>query len=72
MARIIIHPIEGAAELPDGFIRALNLLKQSGVQPRAGTKLVSRYAVIVVDDREVLSAATLLRASDKVVAIDPP
>jgi hypothetical protein len=60
------------ADLPDGFIRALNLLKDSGVQPRASTKPVSRYAVIVVDDREVLSAATLLRASDMVVAIDPP
>jgi len=72
MARIVIHPIEGAADLPDGFIRALNLLKESGVQPRAGTRLVSRYAVIVVDDREALSAAALLRASDLPVAIDPP
>jgi hypothetical protein len=48
------------------------LLQESGVQPRAGTKLVSRYAVIVVDDREPLSAVARLRASDMVVAIDPP
>jgi hypothetical protein len=48
------------------------LLKESGVQPRAKTKLVSRYAVIVVDDREAVSAMARLRASDMVVVIDPP
>jgi hypothetical protein len=49
MARIIVEK-PGQGDLADGFVKALNLLQVGGFKPRAGTKLVSRYGVIVVED----------------------
>ena len=68
MARIIIQP---AGELSDGFVRALNLLQEDGFRPRAGTKLVSRYGVIVVDEPQVQSALERLRAGNMQARLDP-
>ena len=57
--RIIIRPSDTLADLSDGFVRALTLLTDSGLRPRTGTMLVSKYAVIVVDDHQVLTAIEL-------------
>ena len=61
MPRIVIRPSDNLADLSDGFVRALTLLTDNGLRPRAGTMLVSRYAVIVVDDQQILTAIDCLR-----------
>jgi len=50
MARIILELTADDSDLSDSFVRALSLLKQSGVKLHPGTKLVSKYAVIIVED----------------------
>jgi hypothetical protein len=50
MARIIVEPAASGNDLADGFVKALNLLSESGIRPQSGTKLVSKYALIVVED----------------------
>ena len=67
MARIIIKP---PGDLFDGFVQALNLLKQDGLKPVAGTKLVSRYGVIVVDDGQIRTAIDSLRARNIPATLD--
>jgi hypothetical protein len=62
MARIILVPPGSGGDLTDGFVKALALLADGGFKPRAGTKLVSRYAVIVVNDAESAPAVAHLRA----------
>jgi len=48
----------------------LNLLKHDGLKPVAGTKLVSRYGVIVVDDGQVRIAIDSLRARNIQATLD--
>lgn len=50
MARIIIDSRAGTGDLAEVFVRALALLQEAGIKPRPGTKLISKYAIIVVDD----------------------
>jgi hypothetical protein len=50
--------------------KPLNLLKQDGLKPGAGTKLVSRYGVIVVDDGQVGNAIESLRAANLQATLD--
>jgi hypothetical protein len=50
MARIVIDLLDGTGDLAEMFVRALALLHDSGIKPRPGTKLISKYAIIVVDD----------------------
>ena len=50
MTRIIVEPASGGDDLSDRFVKALSLLKQKGVKLHSGTKLVSKYAVIVADE----------------------
>jgi hypothetical protein len=50
MARIIVEPAASGNDLSDSFVKALKLLSESGIKPQSGTKLVSKYAVIVVED----------------------
>ena len=50
MARIIAEPAASGNDLSDSFVKALKLLSESGIKPQSGTKLVSKYAVIVVED----------------------
>jgi len=61
VARIIIGTSDPLADLSDSFVRALTLLTDNGFLPLTGTMLVSRYAVVVVDDRQILTAIDLLR-----------
>jgi len=64
MARIIVDSRTGSGELAGMFVRALGLLHEAGINPRAGTKLVSKYAVLVVDDADTDRAiAHLCQAS---------
>ena len=50
MVRIFVEPEAAGRDLPGSFIRALNILNENGIKPRSGTKLVSKYAVIVTED----------------------
>lgn len=50
MARIIVEPAASDTDPSDSFVKALKVLYESGVKLRSGTKLVSKYAVIVVED----------------------
>jgi hypothetical protein len=70
VARIIIGASDTLADRSDIFIRALTLLTDNGFQPLAGTMLVSRYAVIVVDDRQVLTAIGFLRDGNLPASLD--
>ena len=47
MGRIVI---QSGGDLPTTFRTALNLLADAGTQMRPGTKLLTRYAVVMVDD----------------------
>jgi len=64
MARIIVQPTDSVEDLAAIFVRALTLLSDDGLKPLPGTKLVSKYAAIVVDDRQILSAINCLRAGN--------
>ena len=50
MARIIVEPASTGNDLPQRFIKALNLLNEKGIKRHSGTKLVSKYVVIVAED----------------------
>jgi hypothetical protein len=50
MARIFVEPAAADHDLAGSFIKALNILNENGIKPRSGTKLVSKYAVIVTED----------------------
>jgi len=50
MVRIFVEPSAPGHDLPASFIKALNILNEHGIKPRTGTKLVSKYAVIVTED----------------------
>jgi hypothetical protein len=63
MKRIVIERPKGA-ELADEFRKALNLLCDGGYKPRSGTKLLSRYAVIMVDDDLFDQAVAHLRSAN--------
>ena len=62
MKRIVIER-PSAGELTDEFRKALNLLCDGGLKPGSGTKLLSRHAVIAVDDAFVDQAVGTLRAA---------
>jgi len=49
MARIIVEPAASGYDLSDSFVKALKLLSENGIRPQSGTKLVPKYAVIVVE-----------------------
>ena len=64
MSRIIIDSRAGTGELADVFVRALGMLQEALVNLRPGTKLTSKYAIIVADDDATDRAvAVLLSAS---------
>jgi hypothetical protein len=69
MARILVQPT-GEIDLADKFVEALSLLKQQGFKPRAGTKLVSKYGVIVVEDEVSAPAVEHLRAGNVDAAVE--
>ena len=60
MGRILIPR---ADDLPLSFRTGLNVLADAGIQIRAGTKLLTRYAVLVVDDAALDDAMKKLSAA---------
>jgi hypothetical protein len=63
MARIIVEPASSSGnDLSARFVEALSLLNQKGIKLQTGTKLVSRYAVIVAE--EPSKALEYLRAGN--------
>ena len=50
MTRIIVTPASSGNDLSQRFVKAVNLLNENGIKLYSGTKLVSRYAVIVAED----------------------
>jgi hypothetical protein len=63
MKRIVIERPKDA-DLADEFRKALDLLCDGGYKPRSGTKLLSRYAVIMVDDKLFDLAVAHLRSAN--------
>jgi hypothetical protein len=50
MVRIIVEPAASGNDLSQSFVRAVSLLNEKGIKLYSGTKLVSKYAVIVAED----------------------
>jgi hypothetical protein len=56
MTRIIVTPASSGNDLSQRFVKAINLLNENGIKLYSGTKLVSRYAVIVAEDLSVANS----------------
>ncbi len=63
MSRIIIDSRAGAADLAEMFVRAVGLLQDARIKLRPGTKLISKYAIVVADDEVTDRAVDLLRSA---------
>jgi hypothetical protein len=50
MTRIIVAPASSGNDLSQRFAKAVTLLNEKGIKLYSGTKLVSKYAVIVTED----------------------
>ena len=71
MARIIVDPPPaGHNVLATDFLKALTVLHDGGFELRSGTKLTSRYAVLVVEDAAAGSAIEKLASANLKVARD--
>ncbi len=71
MARIIVDPPpSGHDVLAADFLKALTVLHAGGFELRSGTKLTSRYAVLVVDDLAAGPAIEKLASASLNVARD--
>jgi hypothetical protein len=64
MARIIIDSQAGSGDLAQNFVRALGLLQDARIELRPGTKLISKYAIIMADDEATDRALALLRSAN--------
>jgi len=63
MSRIIIDSRAGSGDLSEVFVRALGLLQDARIKLRPGTKLISKYAIIVADEEATDRAVALLRSA---------
>ncbi|HSV23295.1 MAG TPA: hypothetical protein VLJ17_09720 [Xanthobacteraceae bacterium] len=71
MARIIVNPPPfGRDVLAADFLKALTVLHDGGFELRSGTKLTSRYAVLVVEDSTADPAIEKLASANLKVARD--
>jgi hypothetical protein len=71
MARIIVDPpLTGHNLLASDFLKALTVLHDGGFELRSGTKLTSRYAVLVVEDSAAQPAIERLASANLKVARD--
>ena len=61
MSRIIIDSSVGNGDLAENFVRALGLLQDARIKLCPGTKLISKYAIIVAEDEAADQAVALLR-----------
>ena len=69
MRRMVIL---SSGDLSKSFRTALNTLADAGIQMRAGTKLLTRYAVIVVDETAIDGAIAQLQTAGIKVQKDLP
>jgi len=69
MGRIVIL---SGGDLSSSFRTALNTLADAGIQMRPGTKLLTRYAVIVVDEAAIDAAIAQLQTTGIKVQKDLP
>jgi hypothetical protein len=69
MQRIIIARSKNE-DLPEEFRKALNLLHDAGFEARPGTKLLTRYAIVVVDARASAAALGTLQAANFTASVD--
>jgi hypothetical protein len=69
MQRIIIARSRDE-NLPEQFRRALNLLHDAGFETRPGTKLLTRYAVVVIDARASVAALGALHGANFTASVD--
>jgi hypothetical protein len=63
MSRIIIDSRAANVDLAETFVRAVALLHDARIALRPGTKLLSKYAVVVADDEAADRAVALLRSA---------
>jgi len=70
MTRIIVQSTGDADDLSDSFVCAAKLLTDGGLKLCPGTKLVSRYAVIVVEDPQARFAIECLRLGNVSAVLD--
>lgn len=63
MSRIIIDSRTDTADLAEMFVRALGLLQNARIELRPGTKLLSKYAIVVADDEATDRAVAVLRSA---------
>ncbi len=63
MSRIIIDSRTDTADLAEMFVRALGLLQDARIELRPGTKLLSKYAIVVADDEATDRAVAVLRSA---------
>ena len=61
MTRIIIDSRTITGALAELFVRSLGVLLEARINPRPGTKLLSKYAVIITDDDATDRAVEVLR-----------
>ncbi len=64
MARIIIDPRGGTSDLAEMFVRALGLLQDARIKFNPGTKLLTKYAIIIVDDDAADRTVAVLRSAN--------
>ncbi len=63
MARIIIDPRGGTGDLAEMFVRALGLLQDARIKFNPGTKLLTKYAIIMADDDAADRAVAVLSSA---------
>jgi len=68
MTRIIIDSQAGADDLAEMFVRALAVLQDARIKLRPGTKLISKYAIIMADDEATDRAVAILRSASVVAS----
>jgi len=60
MSRIIIGSRSDSCDLAEMFVRSLEMLQEARIPLRPGTKLLSKYAVVVTDDEATDRAVAVL------------
>jgi hypothetical protein len=60
MSRIIIETRTSGGNLAEMFVRALGLLQDARIVIRPGTKLLTKYAVVIADDEAIDRALAIL------------
>jgi hypothetical protein len=68
MVRIIVEPTSTGNDLSQRFVKAVSLLNEKGIKLYSGTKLVSKYAVIVAEGPK--SALNHLRAANITASVE--